>query len=168
MRVLLALVSIGSSVVRQMVWCFCNTQFPASSYGCVLCALCVRHVCGSTALSCVSLQLITLRSWINFQSAIFTIFSSLFKRLLFSFLVQEMSFDIMDFCPALHKHWQHWFGGKRRVLGLCLPSDLQLLPVTCVLNHQDRINVSFLSVYYWDNICLSPARQLVPPPFFAN
>lgn len=32
-----------------------------------------------------------------FQSTTFTIFFSLFIQALFSFLVQEMSFDIMDF-----------------------------------------------------------------------
>lgn len=163
MSMLLALVSRGSSVVGRHVWCSLMLSFRLL----LLDAFrtdCVRHVCGWTALSCVCLQLITLRCWINFQSAIFTIFSSLFKQLLFSFLVQEMSFDIMDFCPALHKHWQHWFGGKHRALKLCLPSDRLLLPFTYVLNHQDRINVSFsfwfMSVYYRGNICLSPGRQL--------
>lgn len=88
------------------------------------------------------------------------------------FRVQEMSFDIMDFCPALHKHWQHWFGEKRRALRLCLPRDLLLLPLTCVLNHQDRTNVSFsfLMFFFFLTVYCKKKKNvfLERDDFFAN
>lgn len=119
------------------------TLFSLSPHACFLDI--VHYTCVTEQLSTMygSSSLLSLRSWINFQSAIFVIFSSLFKQLLFSFLVQEMSFDIMDFCPVLHKQWQHWFGEKHGAFGLCLPRHVLPLPFTNVLNHQDRINVSF-------------------------